>query len=74
MQNGSRQQGHVRYPCTMQINATSKKWRKEGKPQGKNPPPKRGKQHAKKKHEVKEGRPQLIPPRTTSITPSIGYN
>ena len=45
---------------------------KEIKPHGKNSPLKRGeKQHAEKKHEVKEGRPQPISLRTTFVTPSI---
>ena len=64
MKNGSQHQGHIRHPCTMQLNTTSEKWRKEGKPHGKNPPPKRGeKKYAEKKHEVNEGRPQPIPQR-----------
>ena len=48
------------------------KMEKEGKPHGKNPPPKRGKyKHAEKKH---EGRHQQEPPRTTSVTLSIDHN
>ena len=65
MHNESRLLGHVRYPCNTYNDAMQSlvKVEKEGKPRGKNPPPKREINTKVKRREKKTSEEEISPPR-----------